>query len=92
MSQVYSDPMREDDPTALPNIETFFHQHGKRELCMLNAGSIAERFGECLEDEEGDCRGTGWYWQACFPGCLPDGDPVGPYKTERDAQDDAQDI
>ena len=29
--------------------------------------------------------GVGWYWWACFPGCLPDGDPQGPFKTEREA-------
>lgn len=23
----------------------------------------------------------GWYWWACFPGCLPDGEPDGPYRT-----------
>jgi hypothetical protein len=33
---------------------------------------------------------AGWYWQACFPGCLPDGDPVGPFDTEADALADAQ--
>jgi len=26
-----------------------------------------------------------WYAWACFPGCLPDGDPIGPYATERSA-------
>lgn len=31
----------------------------------------------------------GWYWQACFPGCLPDGEPSGPFKTEEEAMDDA---
>lgn len=31
----------------------------------------------------------GWYWQACYPGCLPDGDPAGPFETEQDAIDDA---
>jgi hypothetical protein len=39
-----------------------------------------------------DCDPTdfeGWYWQACFPGCLPDGDPMGPFKTESDAMADA---
>jgi hypothetical protein len=24
----------------------------------------------------------GWYWWACQPGCLPDGDAVGPYGSE----------
>ena len=28
---------------------------------------------------------VGWYWWACFPGCLPDGDAHGPFKTEEEA-------
>ena len=32
----------------------------------------------------------GWYWQACFPGCLPDSDPVGPFDSEAEALADAQ--
>lgn len=32
---------------------------------------------------------TGWWWQACFPGCIPDGDAVGPFATEREAVIDA---
>jgi len=31
----------------------------------------------------------GWYWQACFPGCLPDGDVMGPFESESDAMSDA---
>lgn len=31
----------------------------------------------------------GWYWQACFPSCLPDGDLMGPFKTESEAIGDA---
>lgn len=23
----------------------------------------------------------GWYWWACFPGCLPDGEATGPFRT-----------
>jgi hypothetical protein len=26
--------------------------------------------------------GPGWYWWACFPGCMPDDDPCGPFLTE----------
>lgn len=33
---------------------------------------------------------AGWYWWACFPGCLPDGDPSGPFDSEADAIADAQ--
>ena len=30
-----------------------------------------------------------FYWQACFPGCMPDGEPNGPFPTEQDAINDA---
>ena len=33
---------------------------------------------------------VGWYWVAGFPGCLWDGDPQGPYESEREAIDAAQ--
>jgi hypothetical protein len=33
---------------------------------------------------------AGWYWWACFPGCLPDGEPMGPFETEQDAIESAQ--
>lgn len=36
-------------------------------------------------------QGTGWYWWPCSPGCLPDGDPVGPFATSEEALADAID-
>jgi hypothetical protein len=36
--------------------------------------------------------GPGWYWWSCFPGCLPDGEAMGPFETEAEALADAQDI
>ena len=38
---------------------------------------------------DGETVEPGWYWWPCFPGCLPDGDAVGPFQTERDAVIDA---
>lgn len=32
---------------------------------------------------------TGYYWWPCFPGCLPDGDPFGPFTTSELAYADA---
>lgn len=32
---------------------------------------------------------VGWYWQAGFPGCLADGEPMGPFATEIEAMEDA---
>lgn len=32
-----------------------------------------------------DAYPEGWYWWSCQPGCLPDGDPSGPFATEAEA-------
>ena len=32
----------------------------------------------------------GFYWWPCSPGCLPNGDPVGPFKTESEALENAR--
>jgi hypothetical protein len=37
-------------------------------------------------------NGAGWYWQAGFPGCLGDAEAVGPFETESEAIEDAQDF
>jgi hypothetical protein len=31
----------------------------------------------------------GYYWWACWPGCMPDGEPSGPFKSEELAIADA---
>jgi len=72
MTQIYSDPEREDDAYALPDCEVFYHD------------------GDGAADGDGRPLPAGWYWWACFPGCLPDGDPVGPFDTEAEAIADAQ--
>lgn len=32
----------------------------------------------------------GWYYHYCFPGCLPDSDPFGPYRSEAEALEAAR--
>ena len=81
MSYIYSDPTRESDPHALPDVEVFEVDY------YLN--------GDALPDEAHNLPGSetiGWYWWSCFPGCLPDGDPNGPFATEAEAIADAQNI
>ena len=36
--------------------------------------------------------GAGWYWWSCFPGCLPNSDPIGPFATKAEALADAQNM
>ena len=32
---------------------------------------------------------AGWYYWTCYPGCLPEGDAIGPFKTEFEAATEA---
>ena len=73
----YSNTDRENDDHALPDIEIYF----------LSALTIQQ---EGLTDEDGEPLEEGWYWQAGFPGCLPDGELVGPFATQADALADAR--
>jgi hypothetical protein len=77
MAQAYSDPSRENDPHALPDIEVFH----------MDKTDISE--AQWL-DGDNELREPGWYWWACFPGCMPDSDPVGPFDTEAEALADAR--
>ncbi len=78
MSQHYSDPSRAEVDTALPDVEVFYADAGEIEI-------------DPSQGEEG-FNDAGWYFWFCFPGCLPDSDPMGPYETEQEAIAAAQDM
>lgn len=41
-------------------------------------------------DRQAEARSLeGWYYWTCCPGCLPDSDAIGPFKTEEEAREDA---
>lgn len=97
MSQHYSDPSRETDPHALPDIEVFqltaaevvetdddlMYEALKRfPLASMNSRERHKAIEWAIVD---GCVTGGWYWHACFPGCLPDGQPNGPFKTRAEA-------
>lgn len=58
-------------------------EYGRFEVFYKDAGTW------CDEDGDLHAHGKGWYWWACFPDCLPDSDPSGPFDTEQQAIDDA---
>jgi hypothetical protein len=71
MIQYYSNPKRD----ALPDTEVFYVDHkghvdGRPFVLPHEPGEVAYGLAE-----------PGWYWWPCFPGCLPDGDPLGPFTT-----------
>lgn len=75
MSQHYSNPNRESDPYALPDLEVFKVRDGEPDP---------------PRDDDGTPLESGWYYWYCFPGCLPDSSPVGPFATKAEALADAQ--
>ena len=80
MPQIYSDPTRESDPHAQPNVEVFYMDDDQ----ALEYALFGTAYGMDAE--------AGWYWQPCFPGCMPDGEANGPFKTEAEAIADAQEV
>lgn len=78
MSHEYSDPRRASDPHALPDVEVFHAGQGELWTADPSLGT----------DEPNE---PGWYWWMCLPGCMPDGDPVGPFATHGEAVADARD-
>ena len=72
--QGYSNPDRESDSYALPDIEVFYVFDNDDDMT----------------DENGEPFQPGYYWWTCFPGCLPDSDPIGPFSSEEEAIADAR--
>ena len=104
MAQEYSDPKRESDPHALPDIEVFeltahevagldqdtiyeYMARAEFRLAAMNSRNREAMFDAIVEEE--GIRG-GWFWWACFPGCLPDGPPNGPFGSYAEALADAR--
>lgn len=103
--QAYSDPDREEDPYSLPDIEVW-EDRIATVICpkcgefdvpysRAYAGPHAEcpsceRYDETVDRRYSETKTAWWYWY-CFPGCLPDSDPVGPFSTEDEALADAHD-
>jgi len=99
--QAYSDPAREADAYALPDLEVWKDRSFVVDCPCCGSGEypgfpLSSRTGEA------DCPTCGvsapgvsfpdkayWYW-FCFPGCLPDSDAVGPFDSEAEALADAR--
>lgn len=102
----YSDVEHETEEHALPDIEVFeltacevaemdhdrVYEYSKRyefRLCHMNS-KVRERMIDAIVEEQG-IEG-GWFWQSCFPGRLPNSDPVGPFKSYREALKNSREI
>lgn len=84
MSRHYSDPEREEETYALPDIEVFYvddlgRVDGEPFVLPHGPGDEAEGLAE-----------EGYYYWYCFPGCMPDSEPIGPFLSVEDAIKDAR--
>ena len=68
-------------------------EYGSFEVVHLD-GNDVEIMNQGLEDsglyEDSEEYTAGFYWASCFPGCLPDGDHMGPFNTAKEAYLDAR--
>ena len=81
----------DDEGGEYGSFEVFEVARGFNEDCILDPNDetrIDVKIGNPVTEVPEDS--LGWHWWACFPGCMPDGDPVGPFDTEREAIEDAQ--
>lgn len=102
---IYSNPERQNDTYALPDVEVFqltaeeaallwegmiydYQKMHEFRLASMNRQVFAKMIERIIEDN--GITG-GWFYRFCFPGCLPESDPIGPYKTAAAATKAAQD-
>jgi hypothetical protein len=99
MSQAYSNPDRESDPHALPDLELFeltareiaegddnlLYEYIKRHEFRLAGMNrrVRDRMIDVMIEEQHITGG--WFYWYCFPGCMPDSEPMGPYPTRDEA-------
>lgn len=104
MPYIYSNPQDESDPHKLPDVQVL--QFSADELALADEDTVYEfmkrpefraanmnratmdRMIDAIVEENG-IKG-GWCFQFCFPGCLPESSPFGPYETYQEAVEAAQ--
>ena len=72
-------------------MKTYFRTPEDDSLSLPDCEVFYADAGE-LTSEDGEPMDAGCYWWACFPGCLPDSEPNGPFGTQSEALADARDF
>ncbi len=104
MTQAYSNPDRESDEHALPDLEVFeltareaaeqdedmVYEYTRRHEFRL--ASMNSKTREAMFDAMIEAEGItgGWFYWFCFPGCLPDSQAIGPFASRKEALADAR--
>ena len=100
--QAYSNPERESNPHSLPDVEIFqltaeevveqdedlmWEAHKRFPLVSMNSRDRQKAIDWAVEESGAE---GGFFWWTCMPGCMPDSEPNGPFKTYKEALKDAQ--
>jgi hypothetical protein len=104
MTYEYSDSIREADEHVLPDIEVFKltaeevaerldEDTAYEYLKSFPLAHMNSRDRQAMIDAiiAGECLTGGWFYWYCFPGCLPDSEPYGPFDSYAAALEDARD-
>ncbi len=85
MPYFYSDPERESDPHALPNVEVLEAYALICDDCghlKVYPDSKGTGYADCPNCGEIGITSDYYFYAFGSPGCLWDGEPMGPYDTE----------
>jgi len=75
--------------TSRAGYSTFAADQGSFHVFFVSESGLAQLESACDVYGPGITQ-VGWYWVAEFPGCLPDGEPAGPFNTSAEAYRDAR--
>jgi hypothetical protein len=104
--QFYTDTTKERDTYSMPDAEVFqltarefaeldgdlmleYSRKHEYRLATMNS-KVWEKMIDAIVDENG-IEG-GWFFHFCFPGCLPESSPFGPYPSRDAAVSAARDM
>ena len=75
------------------NYEIFEAEYESCDNCgglQLDHAQPLQHENHCSQNKEEITTGSGWFYWCCSPGCLPEGDPIGPFESETSAKEDAE--
>lgn len=87
MTLHYLDPNDAEDPFRVPYLEIFYMDQEEINKLVQEDGEASP-----FADDEGTPLPAGWYYWIAMPGCLPEGDPYGPYESENEALQEARSV
>jgi hypothetical protein len=63
---------------------------GKTNVLDFAIGQYGKTYYGAVDTDLSPSEIMGFYWWPCLDGCLPDGEAIGPFKSETEAIEDAQ--